>query len=230
MLKPLQHEIVMKKILMDIYTNSTLAPALGFKGGTCLYFFYELNRFSTDLDFNLITNSLDAQALDKILKKHLDISEHIEKHFTWFWQRSYEKGSPKIKIEISKRDYPDTFVPQDFYGLTMQTMSKECMFAHKLCAITDRKTLQNRDLYDSWFMFENNFPINAEIIKIRTGKTISEYFVEVVDYIEKSIKQKTSILEGLGEVLDNKQKEWVKSHLLQKLLFELKIRISKNLD
>ena len=42
------------------------------------------------------------------------------------------------------------------------------MFAHKLCAITDRKKLQNRDLYDSWFMFEKGFEINEEIINEET--------------------------------------------------------------
>ena len=56
----------------------------------------------------------------------------------------------------------------------------------------------------------------------------SEYFKELIVYIEKTIKNKNSTLEGLDEglnkVLDPKQKEWAKNNLLQQLIFELKIR------
>ena len=224
MLETSKHEIVMKKILSDIYSHPSLRANLGFKGGTCLYFFYDLNRFSTDLDFNLLGDTLEVTELTKIISKHLEIAEQREKHFTWFWQGSYTKGSHRIKIEISKRDFPDTYITKDFYGLSLTTMSPDCMFAHKLCAISDRKTLQNRDLYDSWFMFDNNFVINEEIIKIRTGKSTKDYFQDLIKYIEKETSIQHSILDGLGEVLNQSQKDWVKTQLLSKLLFELKIR------
>lgn len=42
------------KILKKIYQNPLLQTTLGFKGGTALYLFYKLPRFSTDLDFDLI--------------------------------------------------------------------------------------------------------------------------------------------------------------------------------
>ncbi|MBF0106892.1 MAG: hypothetical protein HQM16_16390 [Deltaproteobacteria bacterium] len=29
-------------------------------------------------------------------------------------------------------------------------MTLSCLFAHKLCAIADRKKMANRDLYDAW--------------------------------------------------------------------------------
>jgi predicted nucleotidyltransferase component of viral defense system len=219
-----KHEIVMKKILMDIYLHQSLASSLAFKGGTCLYFFYNLDRFSTDLDFNLRNDTFEVEQLNSIISKYLEISEFREKHFTWFWQGSYEKNSPKIKIEISKRNFPDTYGVLNFYGTSVLAMNKDCMFAHKLCAIKDRNILQNRDLYDALFMFKNNFPINNEIIKIRTGKDTAEYFKELIVYIEKTIKNKSSVLEGLGEVLDQKQKEWAKTNLLQQLIFELSIR------
>lgn len=48
------HKNVLIKILKDIYTNPTLGPILGFKGGSAVYLFYGLNRFSVDLDFDLL--------------------------------------------------------------------------------------------------------------------------------------------------------------------------------
>jgi hypothetical protein len=112
---------------------------------------------------------------------------------------------------------------KNFYGFTIKTLSEDCMFAHKLCAVTDRKKMQNRDIYDSLFMFERGFDINEDIIEIRTGKSLKEYLVYLFDFINKNIKPNL-ILDGLGEVLDNKRKNWVKNNLISRLLFEINIR------
>lgn len=224
MLNREKHEIILKQILKDIYKSSSLPGQLGFKGGTCLYIFYDLNRFSTDLDFNLMSEDFNPEDISQIVEKYLKIEDFSSKRNTWFWLGSYEKGLQKIKVEISKRDYPDKYANLDFLGITVPTLKQEYMFAHKLCAITDREKLQNRDLYDSWFMFEKKgWEPNEEIIRIRTGKSSKEYFKELVSFIKKNTKNR-KILDGLGEVLDEKQKIWVKEHLVEELLFQLKVR------
>ncbi|MBD3300527.1 MAG: hypothetical protein GF347_04195 [Candidatus Moranbacteria bacterium] len=223
MLDRTRHEIILKKILADIYSNKRLQNKLAFKDGTCLYLFHKLNRFSTDLDFNLLNNELKSYELTKILKQYLILEENISKRNTWFWLGSFEKGRQKVKVEVSKRRYLDKYETKNFYGFTVKTMTKDCMFAHKLCAITDRRKPQNRDLFDALFMFEQGFNISEEIIKQRTGKNLKEYFKELIDFIEKKINP-ALILDGLGEVLDEKQKVDTKKNLINKLLFELKIR------
>lgn len=125
---------------------------------------------------------------------------------------------------MSKREYPDKYENKHFYGLMIPCMKQESMFAHKLCAITDRKQLQNRDLYDAYFMFQKQFPIQEEIITMRTGKTVKEYFSHLIEFLLSHVDN-NYILNGLGELLDERQKQWVKDHLLKKLLFELKIRV-----
>jgi predicted nucleotidyltransferase component of viral defense system len=185
--------------------------------------FYGLDRFSVDLDFNLLAAKLDDKLLTGIIKQQLVISEATNKHFTWLWLGSYESAQQKVKIEVSKRSYPDVYVNKDFYGLTVPTLEPSCMFAHKLCAITDRKKLQNRDLYDAHFMFSRNFEINKEIIKLRTGKTLKAYFVELIGFIETRVNE-SSILDGLGELLTDAQKDSTKSTLKRDLLFDLKSR------
>jgi len=223
MLDRQKHEQILKNILRDIYSTPELQGRLAFKGGTCLYMFYELDRFSVDLDLNVTASEFDEQLITDILKKYLTLDDFMNKHFTWFWLGSYEKGKQKVKIEISKRDYPDRYDNKNFYGITIPTMSPDCMFAHKLCALTDRKKLQNRDLYDAHFMFTKDFPINEEIIKIRTGKNKKEYLTYLSNFIEKNVKPNT-ILEGLGELLSEQQKDHVKSTLLRDLLFDLHSR------
>lgn len=218
-----RHDLILKQILRDFFRHEYLQGQLALKGGTCLYIFYDLNRFSTDLDLNLRSDTLNHKDISKIISKYLSIDDFSSKRFTWFWLGSYEKGMQKIKIEINKRDFPDKYINQNFYGITVPILAPEYMFAHKLCAITDRRKLANRDLYDAWFMFEKNWQANEEIIKARTGKSRKEYYGELIQFIEKS-KTGIKILDGLGEVLDEKQKLNVKKNLMDELLFHLNIR------
>lgn len=224
MLDKQRHEQILKNILRDIYTTTNLEARLAFKGGTCLYLFYGLDRFSVDLDFNLIAKDFDDKLMTNILTKYLTVNDRFNKYFTWLWLGSYEKGKQRIKVEVNKREFPDKYINKDFYGLTIPTMSPESMFSHKLCAITDRPKLQNRDLYDAHFMFIKQFEINEEIIKIRTGKTVKEYLTLLVDFIEKNIDS-NKVLDGLGELLNENQKDNTKATLKRDIIFDLKVRL-----
>lgn len=224
MLDRKKHEQILKNILKDIFTNPELQGVLAFKGGSCLYMFYGLDRFSVDLDFNLRSDNFDPFIITNILKEYIIIDDESNKRFNWFWLGSYEKNKQRIKLEISKRNYPDKYVNKDFYGITVPTMDPSYMFAHKLCAITDRKVLKNRDIYDAHFMFKKGFSINEEIIELRTGKDIKEYFKYLIDYINKFIHP-NNIMDGLGELLDDNNKDSIKATLLRDILFDLKSRI-----
>lgn len=222
MLNRKQHEIHLRSILNSIFDHKILSTQLAFKGGTCLYLFYGLDRFSTDLDLNCLSKELDVKLMDSILENYaVEETNFSDKRFTWFWLISYIKGHMNIKIEVSKRNYPDTYELKDLLGVKVKCMTKDCMFAHKLCAITDRKKLANRDLYDALFMFQKSFPINEEIIKLRTGKNLSEYLGYLIEFIDKNLNSK-NILNGLGEVLNEAQKDRVKIKLKPDLLFTLK--------
>lgn len=224
MLNKDKHEILLKQILRDIYKDQYLQGKLVFKGGTCLYIFYDLNRFSVDLDFNLRTKDFSSEKVTEIVNKYLNIEDHSTKTNTWFWLGSYEKGLKKIKIEISKRDYPEEYIDMNYFGIPISTMKPEYMFAHKLCAITDRRKLQNRDLFDSYFMFNKGWEPNEEIIKIRTERSKAHYFEDLISFI-KSNAIRSHILDGLGEVVDENQKTWIRDHLIDELVFQLGVRV-----
>lgn len=228
MLDRAKHEILMKNILRDIYQHPILQAQLAFKGGTCLYFFHNLPRFSTDLDFSLVTDAQEAEynpdILRKIISQYLTVREYTDKRFTWFWLGSYEKGLQNVKVEVSKRIYPDQYELQDFLGVSVQTLNLATMFAHKLCAITDRRQLVNRDLYDTWWLLKQLAPIREEIILERTGKNLPEYLNNLQEYIEINV-DKRHIVSGLGELLDRPQKDWVRDHLLDDLVIQIQLRI-----
>ncbi len=75
MLDRKKHEIILKNILREIYQHPVLQSQLAFKGGTCLYLFYGLPRFSTDLDFSLVAGVTDTdfepEMLAEILYKNM---------------------------------------------------------------------------------------------------------------------------------------------------------------
>lgn len=216
MLNTTIHERKMIKLFLDILDNRNLSATLGFKGGTALYLFYDLDRFSTDLDFNMISEDFSIEEMTLEIEKTLKIEEYKEKRYTHLWLCSYSKGQHKIKVEVNKREYPDKYEIKDFRGYSCRILSKECMFAHKLCAITDRKVLQNRDLYDAWFMFSKDFAIEEEIIKLRTGKDIAKYGKEIVKVIDK-LPENYNIRNGLGSVLNQGKRDRVKRSLLEEL-------------
>ena len=78
-----------------------------------------------------------------------------------------------------------------------------------------------RDIYDIYYFAKNNWDINAEVIKERTGKTIKEYLADCLVFLEK-VKD-NQIMQGLGELIDSdKEKAWVRNHLKADTIFMLK--------
>jgi len=228
MLDQSKHEILLKNILRDIYQNPVLQTQLAFKGGTCLYIFYDLPRFSTDLDFSLHASvsesDFDPEVLQQIFSKYVSVREYTDKRFTWFWSGNYEKGLQNIKVELNKRKYPDQYELEDFLGITIQTLDLAAMFAHKLCAVIDRRQIVNRDLYDVWWLLKKIAPIREEIIVERTGQTLPDYLEHLSDYISNNV-DKRHIVAGLGELLDRSQKDWVRDHLFDDLTAQIQLRI-----
>lgn len=225
------HINILVRILKDIYEESSLGSILGFKGGTAAYLFYHLNRFSVDLDFDILDPNQEEDIflkVQEILKKYGEIKQADSKRFSFLFILSYynkAKGSQNIKVEINKRNFGSKFEIKPYLGISMKVMVQEDMFAHKLCAMYERIGKTNRDIYDVWFFLNQNWPINEEIIVLRTGLKFKEFLQKCIEALEKMSNQR--ILSGLGELLDAKQKVWVKNKLLGEVLFLIKLRIAE---
>jgi len=230
-----RHRTNLTNILLDIYKNKFLGPVLGFKGGTAALLFYGLPRLSVDLDFDLIKpETVDPDKLKKVvaemtkvLSAKYEIKDRSTKYHTLFWQVSYGIGLTRIKIEVSTRPAPFNhynLVP--FYGVTVKVLDIRDMTAHKMIAVMDRKTLANRDLFDTHYFLglPSTAEINHDIIQDKTGKTPAEFYKSLLKFVSK-INPK-NVLSGLGEILTSSQKDWVKA----KLITELKGLIKKQID
>lgn len=218
------HKLIMITVLKEIYSDLSLGTLLGFKGGSASYFFHKLPRFSVDLDFDLLDASkkdLVFSKISKIAKKHGEVRESREKYYNLFWLISYKKGGRQLKIEINKRGTRSSYEVKSYLGVPMKIMIKEDIFAHKLEALLERKRLANRDIFDTWYMLKGLWDINWSVIGIKISTEKKKFLKRCIDLLEKNPPE--SILSGLGELLDNKQKAWVKENLIKDTIFHLRL-------
>jgi len=223
-LDPNKHRNILIKILKDIYTDNSLGPLLGFKGGTAAYLFYSLSRFSVDLDFDLLDPKKEDyvfEKIEKIVSKYGETKEKTKKYHTILFVISYAVRERNIKIEIRRRSLFSDYVVENYLGIPMKVMIKEDMFANKLIAMSERLDKTNRDIYDVWFFLNNDWAINKELVEKRTGVSFNEFIERCIKQLEK--KSNKLILSGIGELLDAKQKNFVKTKLKEDTIFLLKM-------
>lgn len=209
-----KHKFFLVQILKEIYTDIELANCLGFKGGTALMFFYGLPRFSVDLDFNLIHTEKEEivyEKVRKILLKYGSIYDEAKKFYGPLVVLDYGFGERKLKVEISKRQFDDRYEIKNLLGINMKVMVVADMFAHKLCALLDRNSLTNRDIFDSWFFMQNQFPVNKNIIESRMNITYTDYLQRCIDRLE--LMNDRGLLQGLGELMDDGMKKFVRTKM-----------------
>lgn len=220
------HKNILVSILKDIFTDPNIAPFLGFKGGTAALLFYNLSRFSVDLDFDLLDEKKEDyifDAVNTILQQYGQVKAQ-KKRYSLFFLLSYKdklEGAQNIKVEINKRTFNSQYEMKQFLGIAMRVMVQKDMAAHKLVAMHERIGKTNRDIFDVWFFMKNNWPINKKIVEHRTNMSYKAFLQTCIDELEKMSNR--TILSGIGELLDAKQKAWAKSKLIPETIFLLKL-------
>ena len=219
------HRTILFQILKDIYSDTTVAPFLGFKGGTAAVMFYGLNRFSVDLDFDLLDETKQDIVFEKLIKivaTHGDIKESHIKRFSLFCLLSYEDKARNVKVEVNRRQFGSRYEIKTYLGVSMPVMVQADMFAHKLMAMHERIGKTSRDIYDVWFFLNNRFPINKEIVEKRALMPFDQLIDKCIDQLEKLNDRR--ILDGVGEFLTPSQKDWAKAKLKQETIALLTFR------
>lgn len=99
----------------------------------------------------------------------------------------------------------------------------EDMFAHKIVAMHERIDTTNRDIFDVYFFLQNYWDINKEIVEKRTGMPFGEFLRKCIELLQKTDNKR--ILSGMGELLNEKQKAWVRAKLKNEIIFQLKLKL-----
>lgn len=218
-----KHRYYMMQVLLAIFRHPQLSSLLAFKGGTSLMIFHGLSRFSTDLDFNLLDASKTEYVyneLHDLLLKFGTIDDEAMKFYGPILVLNYGKGERMLKVEVSNREYPNHYEVRSLLGTDIRVMTLSDMFAHKLCALGERIT--PRDIYDVWFFLQNRTEINAEIVQLRTGLSISEYAQQCATQVRAYNAR--ILMQGLGEVLlDNQSKSFARQQLIPETVAALEL-------
>lgn len=226
-----KHKNILIKILKDIYTDPAISPILGFKGGTAAALFYDLDRFSVDLDFDLLDTAKEDYVFERvktILEGYGKLKQARKKRFNLFYVLSYDQkdiNAQNVKVEINRREFGSKYDVKSFLGISMQVMIKEDMAAHKLCAMYERIGRTNRDIFDAHFFLAHDWPVNKKIVEERLGVSYKEFLHKAIAVMEKFDDR--DILGGMGELLTEKQKAWVKVKLKSETLFTLRLALEK---
>jgi predicted nucleotidyltransferase component of viral defense system len=218
MLNREKHRLILFQILKDIFEDD-FSKYIAFKWWTACYFLHWLDRFSTDLDFDLINKDIEIE--DKIiskLKKYWEIKK---------WNKiilSYSKDDDNIKVDLNRNIRKNNeYETINFYWTDIKVQTKSTIFANKLVALIERNT--NRDIYDVYFFFKNKWEINEKIIIERTWKNKKELFKTIENKL-KNLPINYKILDWLWEVLDPKQKTFVKEKLVKELLWVIEFNLA----
>jgi len=214
-----KHKFFMMQVLKDIYTDKELANCMGFKGGTALMFFYNLPRFSVDLDFNLLDSTKEKRVYEKvhsILSKYGKIFDEALKFYGPIIVLDYGMGERKLKVEISNREFDNHYEIKNLLGIEIKVLVQPDMFAHKLCALLDRSEVTSRDIFDCWFFLQNHCAINAGIVEMRMGLPLADYIQKCIECLETTSDK--GLMNGLGELTDAKMKTFVRTKLRQETI------------
>lgn len=218
-----KHKFLLLQILKDVYSDIELGKYLGFKGGTALMFFYELPRFSVDLDFDLLNIEMEDLVCEKvrnILLEYGSIHDEAQKYYGPLFVLNYGYGERKLKVEISKRNFENRYEIRSLLGISVKVMVKEDLFAHKLCALLDRASVTNRDIFDCWFFMEKRTPVNRKIVEFRMEMPFADYLQKCINMLESMSNR--GLLQGLGELMDQNLKTFVQNELRQETISLLK--------
>jgi len=223
------HKSYLNRLLIEIVDRPMLAHNLAFKGGTCASMLGYLDRFSVDLDFDILKNA-DETVLRNEFHQVFDylgfkITGELDK--VLFFQLHYpndpgKRNTMKISgsnLAVKSNQYKVQYFPEIDRLMNSQTI--ETMFANKLVAVTDRyelhQTVAGRDIYDIHNFFIHGYSYHAPVIQERTGLTPKDYFGKLIDFIKEHVNQ-TIINEDLNTLLPNSQFQQIRKILIPETL------------
>lgn len=197
-----RHKAQVYRLLTAMLDEPAVSQPLVFKGGTCAAMSGFLDRFSVDLDFDLVDPS-QKESLRKMLHQLFVASgfkiEQESKNALQFFLKYDAPANNRntLKLEITDVIFETTETEFRYLADIKRNVcchKRDSMFAHKLVAITDRykahKNIAARDLYDIHHFFMQGYTYNGSIIIERTGLDVKEYLHELKGFIQKKITQK----------------------------------------
>lgn len=177
----IEKDYVLSWILKGIAQNENLSKVLVFKGGTVLKkFYFENYRYSEDLDFTLLDDSITNEQIFEWFKQTfefvreeanipldiIDNNEHedggINFYISYIGPLGGQRSNKKVKVDISRSEKMESEpvnkkafkVYSDIDDYQLLCYPPEEILIEKMRSVIQR--MQARDLYDIWYLLEEN--------------------------------------------------------------------------
>lgn len=228
------HLAWMYRILSAIADDTLVSALLRFKGGTCAAMRGIINRFSVDLDFDLIdekeTSTLSKRLEVLFRKLGLEIKDKSQLAPQYFLRYPKTDENPRNIIKIDVTFPPakhDQYEPVRFAEIDriLHCHTIPTMFAHKLIAVIARwertGAFASRDLFDIHTFFIKGYEYDEKIIREIRGVDASAFLAELYDFIEKHVSQKL-IDQDLNVLLPPQEFQRIRKIIKQETLILLR--------
>ncbi len=233
--KDVIHKVWLLRLLTAIVGNAYLSSRLGFKGGTCAAMRGLLNRFSVDLDFDLLIERDEMENVRNALEKCFedlgliikDKSSKVPQYFLGY-EIPDSKGRNTIKVDVlfpvpKKNKYEMVRLPEIDRTVKCQTI--ETIVSNKLITLIARYErtgkIAGRDIFDIHHFLFNGYPYSEEIIFEQRKESLSNFFKQLIDFVDKKVTN-TIIDQDLNHLLPNPEFQSIRKILKQETLMLLR--------
>ncbi|MCX5706026.1 MAG: nucleotidyl transferase AbiEii/AbiGii toxin family protein [Candidatus Omnitrophica bacterium] len=203
--------------VLERLKSAKLLDGLVFGGGTMLRLCYDLNRYSTDLDFWFVKKVEAGKYLSKArdhLSRDFEITDFAVKYYSALLELRSPRYPKRLKIEIRKSggkgDFQEriAFSQYDTRQVVLRVFTLEEIMKRKIGAALDRKDI--RDFFDLEFLLRKGIKlVLIERKKEELSKTVRAF-------------KPRDFKVGLGSLLDSDTRQFYVnngfSYLLSKLV------------
>lgn len=236
--KDAKHKYQMFRLLRGILTDTYLANQLYFKGGSCAALRGFLDRFSVDLDFDILDkeskNKIREKCQQLVRKLGFEIKDQSQRHLQFFLKYQSvlgERNTLKLEIndEVNKYNrYEKVNLSEINMYCNAQTI--DTMFANKLVAAKARfeknGQIAGRDFYDLHQFFLQGLPINRAVVEEKMGMRYEQYLQELIVFIKNQV-DKVVLNQDLNPLLPTLKLNAVVKDIKEELLVFLEDEIRR---
>lgn len=195
--------------------KSNAGSQIAFKGGTALKLFFDLPRYSEDIDYDSLpgvsAHELMNDLRDLFTKRRYEITDEAIKYFTILLELRFSGPDRhfRVKIEISTREKELETTILSFRGVPILTLEPSFLMTEKLLTFVDRRA--GRDIFDAWFILEHDYPLKESLIE-KTFAGYKDFYKALLNIVEKTNTKK--ILRDTGKLLGEDHRNWIRTSFL----------------
>ena len=201
--------------VIQAIARSWAGSQIAFKGGTALKLFYDLPRYSEDIDYDSLSGVSSRELMKSLkelfLKRRWEITDEAIKYFTLLLELRFAgpERNFRVKIEISMREKELKTTILSFRGVPILTLEPSFLMTEKLLTFVDRQA--GRDVFDAWFILNNQYPLKESLIQASFGNS-ADFYHAMLGVVEKADPKK--VLRDTGKLLGLDQRNWIKTSFL----------------